>query len=90
MTPVCVVGDPDSHGGNITSGSSKTTVAGISVALVGSSVSPDPYKGHNGKSITSHGATGKTTSGGKAVAGQGGSVSCGATIIATNSKTTIG
>ena len=90
MTPVCVIGDPDSHGGAITSGASKTTVAGIPVAVVGSSVSPDPYKGHNGKSVIGHGATGKTTAGGAAVAGQGGSVSCGASIIATNNKTTIG
>ena len=44
---------------------------GIPVAHVGSSVSPDPIKGHSGKSITGPAASGRTTVGGKEVAGNG-------------------
>lgn len=90
MGAVCTVGDSDSHGGVVTSGSSRTTVAGINVAHVGSSVSPDPRPGHSGKSITGHAATGRTTTSGKAVAGNGAPVSCGATVIASHSRTTVG
>ena len=79
MAAVLVIGDPDSHGGAVTSGSSRTTVNGIPVAHVGSSVSPDPLPGHSGK----------TTVGGKKVAGSGAGVSCGATVSATNHKTTV-
>lgn len=89
MAAVLVIGDPDSHGGAVTSGSSRTTVNGIPVAHVGSSVSPDPIPGHSGKTIVSPAASGKTTVGGKAVAGAGAGVSCGATISATNHKTTV-
>nr|DAH08914.1 MAG TPA: hypothetical protein [Caudoviricetes sp.] len=90
MGAVCVVGDPDSHGGAVTSGSSRTTVAGIPVAHVGSSVSPDPIPGHSGKSITGHAATGRTTVGGQAVAGNGAPVSCGASVNATHNRTFVG
>ena len=79
MAAVLVIGDPDSHGGAVTSGSSRTTVNGIPVAHVGSSVSPDPLPGHSGKTIV----------GGKKVAGSGAGVSCGATVSATNHKTTV-
>lgn len=89
MGMVLVVGDQDSHGGAVTSGSSQTTVNGIPVAHVGSTVSPDPLPGHSGKTITSPAASGKTTVGGKAVAGSGAGVSCGATISATNNKTSV-
>lgn len=90
MGAVCVVGDSDSHGGAVTSGSSRTTVAGISVAHVSSSVSPDSIVGHTGKSITGHAATGRTTVPGGAVAGNGAPVSCGASVIASNNRTTVG
>lgn len=90
MGAICVVGDSDSHGGAVTSGSTRTTVAGISVAHVGSSVSPDPIKGHTGKSIVGHAATGRTTVGGKAVAGNGAPVSCGASVIASNNRSFVG
>jgi uncharacterized Zn-binding protein involved in type VI secretion len=89
MGAVLVVGDPDSHGGAVTSGSSRTTVAGINVAHVGSSVSSDPRPGHSGKSIVGPAASGKTTVGGIAVAGNGAPVSCGATVSATHSRTTL-
>ena len=90
MGAVCVVGDVDSHGGSVISGSARTTVAGSKVAHVGSSVSPDPIPGHTGKSITGHAATGRTTVGGQAVAGNGAPVSCGASVIAANNRTTVG
>ena len=90
MGAVCVVGDADSHGGSVTSGSARTTVAGSNVAHVGSSVSPDQIPGHNGKSITGHAATGRTTVGEQAVAGNGAPVSCGASVIAANNRTTVG
>lgn len=89
MGAVLVIGDPDSHGGAITSGSASTTVAGIGVAFVGSSVSPDPKKGHSGKTIVGPAASGKTQVGGKPLAGNGAPVSCGATITATHSKTVL-
>lgn len=89
MGAVCVVGDSDSHGGTVTSGSSRTTVAGSNVAHIGSSVSPDPKPGHSGKSIVGHAATGRTTVGGKEVAGNGAPVSCGAAVIASNNRTTV-
>jgi uncharacterized Zn-binding protein involved in type VI secretion len=89
MGAVLVIGDPDSHGGAVTSGSQRTTVAGIPVAHVGSSVSPDPRKGHNGKSIVGPAASGKTTVGGAQVAANGAPVSCGASVSATHSKTTL-
>lgn len=90
MGAICVVGDSDSHGGAVTSGSTRTTVAGIPVAHVGSSVSPDPIKGHTGKSIVGHAATGRTTVSGKAVAGNGAPVSCGASVIAGNNRSFVG
>lgn len=89
MGAICVVGDSDSHGGAVTSGSARTTVAGIPVAHVGSSVSPDPIKGHSGKSITGPAASGRTTVGGKEVAGNGAPVSCGALVVASNNRSTV-
>ena len=89
MPAVVVVGDKDSHDAPVTSGSAKTTVAGIQVATVGSTVASDKL-GHSGKTITSHGNTGKTTVGGQAIATTGAKVSCGATVTATHNKTTAG
>ena len=87
MTAVAVIGDSDSHGGSVTSGSSKTFVAGIGVATVGSEVSPDPIPGHVNKTITSPGNSGKTTVEGKQIASEGALVSCGATINTSHNKT---
>lgn len=89
MGAVLTIGDSDSHGGAVVSGDSRTTVAGIPVAVVGSSVSPDPIPGHSGKSIVGPAASGKTTAGGKPLAGSGAPVSCGASVSASHSKTTL-
>lgn len=90
MPAVCVIGDPDSHGGSITGGASGTTVHGIPAAYVGASVSPDPIPGHSGKSIVGPGCSGKTLvlGGSKPMVTTGGAVSCGASVTATGSKTT--
>ena len=89
MGAVLIIGDPDNHGGAVVSGSSRTFVAGIGVAHVGSSVSPDPRPGHSGKNIVGPAASGKTIVGGVALAGNGAPVSCGAAVSATNSKTVL-
>ena len=88
MGAVLVVGDGDSHGGAVVSGSARTTVSGIRVAHVGSSVSPDPLR-HSGKSIVGPAASGKTTVGGQAVAANGAPVSCGASVGASHNRTTL-
>lgn len=90
MSNTCIVGDPDSHGGTITSGAARTTLGGIPVAHIGSTVSPDPIPGHSGKTIVSSATSGRTTVGGIPVAADGAGVSCGATISASASRTQIG
>ena len=89
MGSVLTIGDPDNHGGAVISGSTRTMVAGIGVAHVGSSVTPDPIPYHTGKSITGPAASGKTRVGGVALAGHGAPVSCGASVMATHHKTAL-
>ena len=89
MGAVLVIGDPDSHGGSVASGDARTTVAGIPTAFVGSSVTPDGRPGHSGKSIVGPAASGRTTVGGRMLAGNGAPVSCGASVSATHSRTTL-
>lgn len=91
MAYVCVVGDPDSHGGSITSGDGKLTIQGNVVAIVTSSVSPDPIPGHSGKSVTGPGHGRNITIHGKKVIVSGAPVSCGASTVASlQSKFSIG
>ena len=61
---VIVIGDVSSHGNVATSGASRTTVGGIPVCFVGSSVSGDPHD-HGPNSIVSPGNAGKVIVGGK-------------------------
>ena len=89
MSAVLVIGDPDTHGGNVASGDSRTTVACIPVALLGSSVTPDGLPGHSGKVIVGVAASGRTTAGGIPVAASGAPVNCGANVTATHSSTTL-
>jgi len=84
--PIARVGDKTSHGGTVSTGSTKMMVGGQMVACVGDSV-PCAIAAHNA------GGPPKITSGspkillnGKPVAVHGSTTSCGATLIATTPK----
>ncbi|MYM90769.1 PAAR domain-containing protein [Rugamonas sp. FT82W] len=81
MPNVIRVGDPTSHGGNVLSSSvGHFTVGGKAVVVVGDKCSC-PVNGHQNCTV----ATGSSTHmvNGKAVAYNGDTTSCGATLIAT-------
>lgn len=80
-------GDASSHGGTVISGASKVTIVGAPAARVGDSHSC-PLQGHGVKPIVS--GSGKVTIQGAPAARTGDATGCGASLIAGQSKVSIG
>jgi uncharacterized Zn-binding protein involved in type VI secretion len=80
-------GDPSSHGGVVLSGASKVTIVGAPAARVGDGHSC-PLRGHGVKSIAS--GSGKVTIQGAPAARTGDATGCGASLVAGQSKVSIG
>jgi uncharacterized Zn-binding protein involved in type VI secretion len=80
-------GDASSHGGTVLSGASKVTIAGAPAARVGDSHSC-PLRGHGTRPIAS--GSGKVTIQGARAARTGDVTGCGASLIAGQSKVSIG
>lgn len=87
MPLAAVLGDLDSHDAPVLEGDSSTLIAGKPATYVGAAVDNDKKK-HTGKTIVASGTSGKTTVGGKALAANGATVSCSATIIASATSQT--
>ncbi|WP_106076898.1 PAAR domain-containing protein [Chromobacterium amazonense] len=85
MKKVIRIGDPTDHGGSVTSATSSTNFFGKNVAVVGDSVSC-PKDGHVNCVIVEGDPS--WSIGGKAVALEGHSVSCGAKLISTLGQVT--
>lgn len=84
MANVIRLGDPTTHGGNVTGGSARNFKAGsIPMAVVGDAVSC-PIVGHDGCVISTGNPRHRIN--GVAVAYEGDQVSCGATLISTKSN----
>lgn len=78
MPAIARIGDPISHGGSITGGSTTVTAGGAGVARVGDTV---VCSTHGPQTITQ--GSSRVTADGQGVAYDGALVSCGATVIAT-------
>ncbi|HEY3300066.1 MAG TPA: PAAR domain-containing protein [Methylophilaceae bacterium] len=82
-----VLGDKTSHGGTVVSASGFTSTGGIPVARVGDMTSC-PRDGHGDCAIVSGDPT--VIIDGQPVAREGDATACGATLIATQSFTSVG
>jgi uncharacterized Zn-binding protein involved in type VI secretion len=80
-------GDASSHGGTVISGASKVTIVGAPAARVGDSHSC-PLRGHGVKPIAS--GSGKVMIQGAPAARTGDATACGASLVAGQSKVSIG
>ena len=80
-------GDASNHGGAVLSGAGKVTIVGAPAARVGDAHSC-PLRGHGVKPIAS--GSGKVTIQGAPAARTGDTAGCGASLVAGQSKVSIG